>query len=333
MSHAVKPQMPSSIPTRIAFVADAPRFGESVPMTGTSGALFNAMLRSANLERDDFFIGNVFDTVVDEESDIDKWMKDDVRVCENMARLNEQLQSVQPTVIVPLGATALWAFTGQTLIAKYRGAVTPATNIMAGHKLLPTYHPAAIQKNWIWLSIVVGDLIKANAEAELGPKIVYPHVELLIEPTVQDVLDFIPECKASPKLSVDIETGWGQITAISFAPTTSRAMSVPFVDLRKPNRSYWPTVEAEWRVWRAVEEILGAPNPKVGQNYTYDLVWLYDKHGIATRNYRSDTRLRHKVLYSELPADLANMAASYTRIGAYKTWGGRYQNAVEKKDG
>lgn len=328
-------QMPSIVPTKIAFVVDFP-VDEDVVMgqhlAGAAGRVFNAMLRNANLDRDEYYIGSVFNEQPDND-DPAEWLRDPVRVSENLDRLNKELLEVQPTVIVPLGAVALWAFTEEKLIGKFRGAVTKATRVMPGHKLVPTYHPQAVRKNWAWLVMVVKDLVKAAEEAELGPEIIYPKVELLIEPNLAEIAQFVPECVASPKLSVDIETGWGQITAIAFAPTTSRAMSIPFVDLRRPNKSYWVNPEQEVRAWRYVEEILAAPNPKVGQNYMYDIFWLYLQKGIATRNYRSDTRLRHKVLYPELQADLATMAASYTRVGSYKTWGGRYQKNDTKKDG
>ena len=342
MSKHVPPQLPASGRAKIAFVGEAPNDEEldkGQPLVGPSGRVFNAMLRSANLERSEYLITNVFDEQIpgDVETEVAKcrsaWMKDEARVADNFARLNAEIVATKPDVIVPMGATAMWAFTGINSIQNYRGSVTKATLIVPGAKLVPTYHPAAVMRNWQLLTIGVKDFEKAAAEAELGPNIVYPKVEIWVEPTVADVLSWVPQMQASPKLSVDIETGWGQITSIAFAPTTSLAFEIPFVDLRKPNKSYWPTVEQERDVWLAVRDVLEYPNPKVGQNYMYDLFWLYMQKGIATRNYRFDTRLRHKVLFPELPADLANMSATYTRIGAYKGWGGRYQKATEKKDG
>lgn len=342
MTVKIPAQFPTTTPAKLAFVAEAPAAEELIkgqPLVGPSGRVFNSILRSAGIDREEVYISNVFDEMIPGGTDpeIDKnrreWMKDEVRMAEVEARLNEELTSVGANVIVPLGGTALWAFTGDSGIQKSRGAVTKADRIMPGHKLVPTFHPQAVQRAWHLLVTVVGDFEKAQVEANRGPGFYYPKVELLIEPTVEDVLRFAEECYASPKLSVDIETGWGQITSIAFAPTTSRAMAVPFVDLRKPNKSYWDTPAKEVAVWRIVEEIGRHPNPKVGQNFMYDLIWLHQKHGVEMRNYRSDTRLRHKVLYPELAADLANMSATYTNIGSYKGWAGRYQSATEKKDG
>lgn len=336
----VPSQFPAEKP-KIAFVTEYP-FPEDVikqkPLQGPIGRVFNMLLRSADIDRDEVYIGHVFDEMLpgdgerDQAKALAEWKKDPVRTDEAFARLNEELTRMDAPVIVPLGGTALWAFTGDAGISKSRGAVTPASRIMPGAKLIPTYHPQSVQRAWHLLTFVVGDFEKAMIEANLGPGFFYPKVELLIEPTVADVRRYAEECMASPKLSVDIETGWGQITSIAFASTTSRAMAVPFVDLRKPNKSYWPTVDDEVAVWRVVEEICGAPNPKVGQNFMYDLFWLHQKHGVTVRNYRHDTRLKHKVLYPSLAADLANMSATYTNVGSYKGWGGRYQKET-KKDG
>jgi uracil-DNA glycosylase family 4 len=327
--------MPEVLPTRIAFVGEAPSVEEVIakePFVGPSGRIFNALLRNAGLDRDDYMITNVFDEMAD-NNDVTDFMHDEVRVQESFARLAEELAIAKPNVIVPLGATALWAFTGNKAIGNFRGAVTPATQIVPGAKLVPTMHPAVIIKQWHWLPIAVGDFVRADAEADLGPQMVYPKVEILIEPNIADIRRFVPEAQASPKLSIDIETGWGQITSIAFAPSTSKALAIPFVDLRRPNKSYWINAEQEFMAWKLVKEMCEAPNAKVGQNMLYDIFWLYDKKGIAVRNYRFDTRIRHKVMFPELPADLANMSASYTRVGSYKGWGGRYQKATEKKDG
>lgn len=287
------------------------------------------MLRTANLDRAKYLVTNVFDTPCEQEECPDE-MRDEALVAYNFERLRAELEAANPAVIVPLGATAVWAFTGIKAIDSYRGSVVKATRIVPGAKLLPTFHPARIMRQWKLLPIGVGDLTKAAAEAKLGPKVFYPKMELLIEPTLAEALDFMEQCKSSDLLSVDIETGWGQITNIGFAPTPNLAMNIPFVDRRKPNRSYWPTARQEFDVVKGIKGLCEHPVPKVGQKLIYDIYWLYEKYGIAMRNYRHDTRLMHHVLYPELPKDLGSMAASYTRIGAWKMWAGRYQG--DKQD-
>src|SRR5687768_13821387 len=116
--------------TKIAFVADP-------PLEDAPERVFNAAMRSANLDRDHYLITRLHD------------------------RLNEELENANPNLIVPLGSAALAAFTGYSNISTFRGAVHTAIHIRPGAKLLPTFHPEAIQKNWKFLPIVVGDFIKA----------------------------------------------------------------------------------------------------------------------------------------------------------------------------
>lgn len=329
----VPPQWPARMPCKIAFVAEAPSDEEidgMQPLVGPAGRTFNAMLRSGNMDRADYLITNVFDQKAP-DNNVQPWLRDEGRMAESAARLNEELSRAKPNLVIPLGGTALFAFTGYSNISTFRGAIHKADRIVPGTKLLPTFHPSAVQRDWRLLPIVVGDFIKATAESK-SPAISYPRREILIEPTLQDIADFATECAVSDLLSVDIETGWGQITCIGFAPTQERAMCIPIVDLRKPNKCYWPTADMEFQAWKLIKGICENPAPKLGQNFSYDMLWTLEKKGIAMRNYRKDTRLQHKVMYPELPADLANMSATYTRIGAYKHRGGHYQKQ-EKQDG
>lgn len=327
---------PTTTPVRIAIIGECPGTDETYygkPYCGAGGRLLNSALRSANIDRDTCYVGYLFDEQPDRDDPTKcGWYKDEVRLEYNRVRLAADLVACNPTVIVLLGAGPLWAFTGEKLISGFRGAPKLSTEIVPGVKTLPTFDPETIQKAYHLLPLLVKDLIKANLEADLGPSITYPRLELLVEPTLQDVQEFAAECYGIPKLSVDIETGWSQITSLSLAPSTTRALSIPFVDLRHPTNSYWPTAADEFRVWRIIQAVLENPVPKVLQNGGYDVSWLWEKKKIKVNNYRYDTRIRHKVLYPELPADLGSMGASYTRIGAWKGWTSHHKKEI-KQDG
>src|SRR5690606_22329299 len=154
-------------------------------------------------------------------------------------------------------------------ISSYRGHVLAATRTMPGAKLVPTLHPAMIFRQYNLLAIGVGDLVKAAAEAERGPLIVRPQRRLLLDPTIEEVEAYAERCKTAPLLSVDIETGWGQITMVALAPSPEEAICIPFMDMRRPHRSYWMYPEHELRAWRALRDVLQSPVPKLGQNFVY----------------------------------------------------------------
>jgi hypothetical protein len=238
----------------------------------------------------------------------------------HLSRLREELQSIRPTLIVPLGGTALWAFTGQTEILSARGAVGKALYVSQGTKLLPTFHPEHVIHQWKTFSVVTSDLIKAAREAEF-PEVRLPKREVWVEPTISDCMAFAERFPfgANGPVAVDIETAAGQITCIGFAPDAAHALVVPFVDYRQPDRSYWSSAEIEVQAWKWVQSICEDPSiGKLLQNGPYDIYWLLRKQGIRMLNYAHDTRLMHHALFQELPKSLAFMGATYANQGAWK---------------
>lgn len=331
----VPPFKPSKLPSPILFVGEAPSDEEIIkgePLVGPAGRIFNAILATAGLTRSRYYITNFYDEQAP-DNDVNIFRADKDKTAAALKRLAGEVAEAQPTVIVPMGAHALWAFTGQNSITPYRGAVTAATRVApVGTKLVPTFHPSHVQKQWKFFPVVVADIIKAAAEERKGPKITYPHLKLNIMPTIADLKAWTPLIQGADILSTDIETGWGQITCIGFAPNDHEAINVPFVDFGQPGRSYWRTPEEEVQALRIVEQWLDYPMPKLFQNGPYDVMWIAKKWHMMVRNYSEDTRLAHQALYPELPKDLAFMGASYTDLGNWKNWGGRYSSANKRDE-
>ncbi len=342
----VPADLPRHTPCPIAFVAEAPgdeevspARGDPRPLIGPSGRVYNALLRTAGLDRGDHWVGNVFDVQLP-DNEVGNWCSpaaearagkfsdlppiDSVGFLRpeyrpHLERLRAELLAAAPRIIVPLGGTALWAFTGDVSITACRGAVAPARYILPGVKLLPTFHPAHVMRDWRMYSIVAQDFMKAATQAALGPEIVYPRRRLLLEPTLPEWRSYAKRLLRTDLISVDIETAWGQITCIGFALNAEEAICVPFVDLRQPDKSYWGTLDEECEAWTLVQAVLESAVPKLGQNYAmYDAFWLLEKLGMRTVNLRHDTRLLHHALYPELPKDLGFMGATYTEQGPWK---------------
>lgn len=66
----------------------------------------------------------------------------------------------------------------------------------------------------------------------------------------------------------------------------------------------------------------------VGQNQTYDHIWLYEVFGIRVRGAEHDTRLMHHALFPELPKDLPYMVKLHTSFAM--DW--KLLNKSEKKE-
>lgn len=341
----VKPQKPSAPFNGVMLLGDYPLQDEveqGRPFIGPAGKTLNIMLRTAGLDRNAFYLTNVFNERLpgDEIANIlapqDEAKKGGYAEYpygnagylrpewyHHLTRLQKEIESVVGlNVIVPLGPIALWSLTGNSQLASYRGSVNSSTRLGGSRKLVPTFHPDAVRKQWKYFPVVVDDIARAVKEAKRGPEIILPKRVLYLEPNLQDFKGYLPKLLGSDLLSVDIETGWGQMLSIGFAPSAEEALVVPFVDLRQPNRSYWLTTEEEVEALLLTKAVLESDVPKLGQNYAgYDFYWLYERYGIGTRNLLHDTRLMHHAIYPELEKSLGFMSGSYSEQGAWKTWG------------
>lgn len=234
-------------------------------------------------------------------------------------RLGEEILAIDPNLIVCLGNTALWALAGRTGVSKLRGTTSSSTHCVSGYKLLPTYHPAAVLREWSHRPTVIFDLMKARREAEF-PEVRRPACEIWIEPQIEDIenfnRDYVIGCDL---LSVDIETSGTRVTCIGYAPTANRAIVIPFDDIRKKGGCYWPTKQDEVRAWQLVREVLENPTiPKLLQNGAYDFSFLWRAYGIGVRNCAEDTMLLSHSLQPESLKGLGYLGSLYTDFGSWK---------------
>lgn len=296
------------------------------------------MLRAANIDREACLVTNVYDTKL-EGNDAGKharllgkelW---EAFHAGNIQRLSLEIHAAQPNVLIALGNSALGALAGVSGLQSFRGNARMGAGPFAAYKVFPTYHPAAILRQWSHYTVAIGDLSRAAGEAET-PTLTYPRRALYISPTIEEVETFLSgPCRDTDLLSVDIETGWGQIRGVNFAPNQYEAIYVPFIWLSNLNRSYWASPSDEKRAWLAVRECLQSETPKLGQNFAnYDVVWLLERAGIRVRALSHDLRLLHKALYPELPANLQFMGSAYSRQGAWKYWGRGKKHGGSEED-
>lgn len=257
-----------------------------------------------------------------------------------LTRLYSEVAECKPNLIVALGNVALWAIMGVTNIGSVRGAVTiqrafgwfgRGTSDVPPIKVLPTYHPAAVMRQWAWRPVVVADLEKAARECNF-PELRLPFRRVLINPSIEEVEQWTTNVlSASPSLlSADIETGLGQIKCISFAVSSNEAICVPFWDTRIPGGSYWPSADQELRAWKCVKALLENSLPKLGQNFVYDLQYL-SRMGIRAQNCIEDTMLLHHSMFSEIQKGLGFLGSIYTNEQSWKLMR-RARPDTEKRD-
>ena len=223
-------------------------------------------------------------------------------------RLKEELSKGWKLVIT-LGNTPLWAVCGVTGISKLRGYPIRA-NLLDGLKVFPTYHPAAVLRQWGLRSIVVADFQKAlRGEGQRISR------ELWIEPSIQDIIDFRDYLAAVESFTIDIETAKKQITCIGFG-TTRKCISIPFRDRRKSDWNYWDVAD-EIRARRLIQDILNLPTKMIFQNGGFDLQYMW-REGFILNGEFHDTMLVHHALQPEMQKDLNFLGSVYSEEFGWK---------------
>lgn len=210
---------------------------------------------------------------------------------------------------------------------------------LTDHKVFPTYHPAAVLREYKLRPIVFSDFGKIRKESEYR-EIRRPQREFWLYPTLADLAAFEPHILRAQKLSVDIETWNRQITCIGFGPSPQLALVIPFVCHSRPGCNYWPSFEEERAAWDYVRKWMGLGIPLVGQNFTYDLNYLWSKYGIrinkpaVNQGYNlppiNDTMLTHHAMQPEMEKSLALLSSLYTDEPQHKFM--RKKDTLKKED-
>jgi uracil-DNA glycosylase len=230
-----------------------------------------------------------------------------------VSRLWAQVNEYQPNLILAAGDLALWALgEGDNSMATSRGRIAAGNAAIYGRKILPTHSPSQVAADWPLRPIVLADLEKARRE-QCFPDIRRPQRYIHVKPTLDDMQSFLEEyIHPSPTLDCDIETVGPIITCVGFAPTPDRALVIPFYSETAPDRNYWSTKAEEVAAWRFVDHVLSLGKRVGGQNYQYDMQYLYREMGIGNPCFTDDTMLLHHVLQPELRKGLGFLASVYT---------------------
>ena len=126
----------------LMFVGEAPGADEDIqgiPFVGRAGQLLTKMIEAMGLKRDDVYIANVLKCRPPGNRNPEP---DEIGQCEPF--LFRQLESIQPKVVIALGA-----FAARTLlqtdapISRLRGRV----HHFRGAKLIPTFHPSFLLRS------------------------------------------------------------------------------------------------------------------------------------------------------------------------------------------
>src|SRR5690348_5429025 len=136
------------INAQLMFVGEAPGADEDLqgePFVGKAGQLLTKIIQTMGLARESVYIANILKCRPDtpgQTAGNRKPTPEEMQTC--IPYLQEQIDLIQPKVLVALGATAVEGLLGKTIgITRLRGQ----WRTYRGIPLMPTYHPAYLLRN------------------------------------------------------------------------------------------------------------------------------------------------------------------------------------------
>lgn len=316
MSRIVKQEGPPE--AKIVFVGEAPgsqeeRIGR--PFVGPSGIFFDECLRTAGINRRECYITNVV-KVKPPNNDISYYIDLSKAIpkitSEGQKWLDEfhnEIKYLFPNVIVPLGNVPLWALTGLKMITKRRGSILQSDG---GVKVIPTIHPAAALREYMYKYAIIGDLRRIKKESEF-PEIILKDYQLITAPTYSEVMSHLMSIMGQKRCTLDIETLGKEISCIGIGHPF-KTMSIPFCSEEGP----YFTEQEEADIWGLIAEICQDRSIlKVGQNLAFDSTFLFMKYGIIVSPI-DDCMVAQGILAPDLPKGLDYTTSVYTDVPYYK---------------
>ncbi len=126
----------------LMFIGEGPGRDEDIqgePFVGRAGQLLTKIIEAMGMKRSDVYIGNIVKCRPPENR---APLPDEIATC--IPFLHQQIESIQPKVIVCLGSVAFQALLQtEQKITKMRGQWQEYQGI----KVMPTYHPAYLLRN------------------------------------------------------------------------------------------------------------------------------------------------------------------------------------------
>lgn len=256
-------------------------------------------------------------------------------------RLAREIREINPNLIIALGNTSLWALTGKIpSISRNRGYLTTSSRILhedgTPYKILPTYHPAYVLRDWASRPIVIKDLSKASRHYTT-PEFSRPHRKIWIAPVIPDLYRFERDYLFDPsnELSIDIETKTKGhqhiITEIGLAPRKDLGIVVPFFSEEAPDGNYWATHAEERTAMEWCRRILNWTERPVFQNGMYDIAWLWRVWGMKVTHADHDTMLLWHSMQPEMRKSLGFLGSLHTDEPTWKFMR-REKHAQKKED-
>jgi len=145
-----------SLNSKIMFIGEGPGATEDrqgIPFCGAAGKFLDILLESIGLNRNKIFIANIVKVRPPNNRDPEIG---EIKICTKW--LEQQIEIIQPEVVVPLGRHALNFFLPGKMISKEHGNVYE----QGGRRYFLSYHPAVALYNGSYRDVMLSDFKKLH---------------------------------------------------------------------------------------------------------------------------------------------------------------------------
>lgn len=322
--------------SKLLVLGQAPSWAEmkmQKPLVGPAGQVFKECLHSAGIARGDCYILNLWeDPIWTDQRGMIFASKNGPKLIgakgggltptgwELAQPALARIRASGANCILALGQQSLEACTGiPNKILKWRGSILQGSQDVGSKKVVPTVHPAAtIHGVYLWRYLIINDMRRAGEERQ-NRFLDLPKRNIIIRPTLAQVLAYTRSCKEAGKFATDLEAVNHQISCFSLATSPDEAMVVP---LTCEGGDYW-SEEDEGIVWKAYSDLMHDPDViKINQNLIgFDIVFLMNRMKIHARGPMMDTMIGWSVLYPEFNKGLDLISSIMTREPYWKDEG------------
>jgi len=247
-------------------------------------------------------------------------------------RLCQEIQMVQPNIIVAVGQLALYLLTGAWGLGKWRGSQLRMQDWKGeglAPKVIPTFPPQNLVIQQENRHICLLDMRRVAKECGSREYLNEPEWNFIVRPSHSQVLTTLDmlygrlESGESLWLDYDLETRAGQIACAGISWTLTDAICIPMMCVEN-REGYW-SLEEEAGIVFKLYQVLTHKNAKVRwQNGLYDAQYTY-RHWHFIPNGKQDTMISHHTMFAGLPKRLDFQASMYCDHYIYwkddgKTW-------------
>lgn len=230
--------------------------------------------------------------------------------------LKNEINEINPNIIVPVGELSFRLLTGLEGIRKYRGSLLPLQQKFANpdSRILPILGPAPyLNEDYKLRFITRLDFGKlAKYQYDCGP--IPREGTLWIAKRGEEVRNFFERNEKADFVVFDIETFASIPTCLSFCFDGKESCTVPLLD--------WNIPQVDRVLMTSqVAKLLSSSIPKVNQNIlTFDWGKL-ERYGFYVNNVQGDTLINANLLYAEFPRNLGFLTSLYTELPYHKDEG------------